>query len=174
MAIWPFQPSRASQDAERLLAAVTEASRQPVLFAAGRIPDTLEGRFEAVALHGALAMVRLKTDEGAAPLAQSFADRLFRTFDAGLREAGVGDLAVPKRMQKLAGAYYGRLEAYGAAIEAGDRAALAAALARNVFADEAHAFAPVLADHVLDVARAQAQAPLDALFAPAGWPQFSS
>jgi len=157
-----------------LLDAVTDASRQPALFAAGRIPDTLEGRFEALALHGALAMIRVRADEGAAPLGQAFADRLFRAIDAGLREAGVGDTAVPKRMQKLAGAYYGRLEAYGAAIEGGDSAALAAALGRNVFADEAHAFAPSLAAHVLGVARSQAQTPLAALFSPDGWPQLAA
>src|SRR5687768_56804 len=102
MAIWPFRPSRASQDAERLLEAVTAASRRPALFAPGRIPDTLEGRFEMLSLSAALAMLRLRADAGAAPLAQSFADRLFRSIDAGLREAGVGDTAVPKRMQKLA------------------------------------------------------------------------
>lgn len=171
MPIWPFQPSRASQDAVRLLQAVTEASRRPALFGAGRIPDTLEGRFEAMALYGSLALIRLRADEGAGPLAQSFADRLFQFFDAGLREEGVGDLAVPKRMQKLVASFYGRLEAYGGAIKAVDSTALAAALGRNVFADEAHVFAPFFAEHVLAVARAQAEASVDALFSASGWPQ---
>lgn len=171
MPIWPFKPSRASQDAVRLLEAVTEASRRPPLFAAGRIPDTLEGRFEAMALHGSLALIRLRADERAGPLAQTFTDKLFRAFDAGLREQGVGDLSVAKRMRALAASFYGRLSAYGAAIEAGDTAPLAAALGRNVFADEAHAFAPILADHVLTVAHAQAEAAVDALFSARGWPQ---
>jgi len=171
MAIWPFQPSRASEDAECLLAAVTEASRRPALFASGRIPDTLEGRFEAMALYAGLAMIRLSAERGAEPLAQHFADKLFRAYDAGLREAGVGDLAVAKRMRGLAGAFYGRLEAYGAAVRAGDKLGLSAALGRNVFADEAHAYAPVLAEHVLATVRAQAEAPLAALFAQSGWPQ---
>jgi cytochrome b pre-mRNA-processing protein 3 len=116
MAIWPFQPSRADRDAQRLLAAVMQASRRPALFAPGRIADTLEGRFEAVALYGALALIRLRADPGAAALGQEFTDRLFRALDSGLREAGVGDLVVPKRMRALAGAFYGRLDAYGAAI----------------------------------------------------------
>jgi len=170
MAIWPFRPSRANQDGERLLEAVTQAARRPALFAPGRIPDTLEGRFEALALYGALALIRLRADEGAGPLAQEFTDKLFRLLDAGLREAGVGDTAVPKRMRTLAGAFYGRLEAYSAAIGADGDAALAAALGRNVFADEAHAFAGTLAAHVLSVARTQAAAPLDALFTASGWP----
>jgi cytochrome b pre-mRNA-processing protein 3 len=171
MPIWPFQPSRASRDAGRLLQAVTDASRRPGLFAAGRIPDTLEGRFEAMALYGSLALIRLRSDEGAAPLAQTFTDKLFRAFDAGLREEGVGDLTVPKRMRALAASFYGRLSAYGSAIEAADPAPLAAALGRNVFADEAHAFAPVFAEHVLSVARTQAGASVDALFSASGWPQ---
>ncbi|MEZ6021914.1 MAG: ubiquinol-cytochrome C chaperone family protein [Hyphomonadaceae bacterium] len=57
-------------------------------------------------------------------MAQAFTDTLFRFFDAGLREAGVGDLTVPKRMHKLAASFYGRLNAYVAAIEAEDRPAL--------------------------------------------------
>jgi cytochrome b pre-mRNA-processing protein 3 len=170
MAIWPFQSSRASQDARLLLTAVTDASRRPSLFGPGRIPDTLEGRFEAMALYGTLAMARLQSDPGAAPLAQEFADQLFRAFDAGLREAGVGDLTVPKRMHRLAGAFYGRLEAYAGAIRAGGGSPLAAVLGRNIFADEAHSYAAVLADHVQQVARTQAQAPLETLFSSAGWP----
>lgn len=170
MAIWPFQPSRASLHARRLLAAVSDASRRPGLYGPGRIPDTLEGRFEAMALHGTLAMTRLQADPGAAPLAQEFADQLFRAFDAGLREAGVGDLTVPKRMQRLAGAFYGRLEAYACAIRAGDGTALAAVLERNVLAPGAQSYAAVLADHVLKVARAQARAPLESLLSSAGWP----
>jgi cytochrome b pre-mRNA-processing protein 3 len=170
MAIWPFQSSRASQDAARLLESVTGASRQPALFAPGRIPDTLDGRFEAAAIYGAVALIRLRADAAAEPLAQVFTDRFFRALDAGLREAGVGDLSVPKRMRKLAGAFYGRLSAYAPAIEGRDRTGLTAALGRNVFSDEAHAFAPVLAEHVLNVARAQAEEPVSAMFAHSGWP----
>jgi cytochrome b pre-mRNA-processing protein 3 len=173
MAIWPFQPSRASQDADRLLAAVTEASRRPSLFGPGRIPDTLEGRFEAVTLYAALALIRLRTEASAGPLAQAFTDKLFRSLDAGLREAGVGDLTVPKRMHALAGSFYGRVESYGRAIGAGDSGDLAAALGRNIFADEGHAFAPTLAAHAAVVSRAQAQASVDALFSSSGWRQLS-
>ena len=53
MPIWPFHRSRADEDAESLLAAVTQASRRPALFGEGRIPDTLEGRFELMTVHGA-------------------------------------------------------------------------------------------------------------------------
>lgn len=169
MGIWPFQPSRANQDADRLLEAVTEASRRPALFAAGRIPDTMEGRFEAMTLHGALALIRLRSDPGAKPLAQAFTDKLFRLFDAGLRESGVGDLAVSKQMRKLAGSFYGRLDAYSGAITAGDNAALAEALSRNVLG-EGSPFAAPLAEYAVAMAQAQASQPLDSLIVAEGWP----
>ena len=98
-AFWPFRPSRADLDADRLLDAVTQAARRPVFFGEGRAPDTLEGRLEVMTLHAVLALIRLHAEPVAAPLAQAFADKLFRQFDAGLREAAVGDLTVPKRMR---------------------------------------------------------------------------
>ena len=170
MPIWPFQRSRADEDAERLLAAVTEASRRPAFFGVERIPDTLEGRFEAVTVHGALALVRLLAEPEFRPLSQAFADQLFSAFDAGLREAAVGDTAVPKRMHKLAGDFYGRLNAYKSTLN--DAAALEAALARNIWRLPSHPFAGALAAYVAKTARAQADAPISAMFAAEGWPPF--
>jgi cytochrome b pre-mRNA-processing protein 3 len=132
MRIWPFRRSRVRADAQRLLEAVQAAGRRPALFGAGGAADTLKGRFEMMALSAALALIRLRAEPQAQPLAQAFTDALFRHFDAGLREHGVGDTSVPKRMHKLAGDFYGRLEAYGAAITAGDADTLAAALVRQL------------------------------------------
>lgn len=168
MPIWPFHRSRANEDAKALLSAVTQASRRPEFYADGRIPDTMQGRFELIAVHGVLAMLRLQSDAGARPLAQAFADGLFSSIDAGLREAGTGDTAVPKRMHRLAGDFYGRLEAYRAALA--DLAALETALARNVWRLGSHPFAAPLAQHVAEVARAQADAPISAMFTTEGWP----
>lgn len=58
-----------------------------------------------------------------------------------MRELGIGDQGVPKRMKKFAGMFYGRLEAYAAALDASDATALAAALARNIY-PQADASAP--------------------------------
>lgn len=170
MPVWPFKRSQADLDAERLLAAVTQASRQPALFGEGRIPDTLEGRFELLTLNASLALIRLRAATGAETLAQSFTDKLFRHFDAGLREDGVGDLIVPKKMHKLAGSFYGRLDAYAAALGGGDPEALAAAVGRNVLGDAAHPFAATLADYVRSVSGRQGKSELDALFSMQGWP----
>lgn len=166
MRVWPFRPSAVKQDAERLLQAVTQASRRPVFFGENKAPDTLEGRFEIMALHAALALLRLRADPAGAELAQKFTDRLFRHFDAGLREAGVGDLTVPKRMRKLASDFYGRLEAYDQALAS--QAALEAALARNLV-PQAPAFAASLARYVANLAERQAEAPASGLLTADAW-----
>lgn len=167
MGIWPFRRARADTDAERLLAAVVQVSRQPNFFGEGRAPDTLEGRLELMTLHAALALRRLQAEPGLAPLAQAFADQLFRHFDAGLREAGVGDLTVPKRMRKIASAFYGRLQAYSVALDRADGAALADALARNI--GLAPGFAAALADYAAATIGKQAAAGSDALMRLDGW-----
>lgn len=168
MPIWPFHRSRADVDAEALVLAVSAASRRPEFFGEGRIPDTMEGRFELLAVHGALAMLRLQADPALRPLAQAFTDGLFSLLDAGLREAATSDTAVPKRMHKLAGDFYGRLDAYGAALS--DPAALGAALARNVWRLESHPFASPLAAYVAKAVRTQTDAPISAMFTADGWP----
>ena len=168
MPIWPFHRSRAETDAEALLSAVTSASRRPEFYGPDRAPDTMEGRFELMVVNGVLAMLRLQADPALKPLAQAFADRLFSQFDAGLREAGTGDTAVPKRMHKLAGDFYGRLDAYGAALT--DLAALESALARNVWRLPSHAFAGRLASYLAKAAATQARAPISAMFTAEGWP----
>ncbi|WP_395647361.1 ubiquinol-cytochrome C chaperone family protein [Terricaulis sp.] len=166
--LWPFRRSRADEDAERLLSTVTAVSRQPGFYGAGRVPDTLEGRFELLTLHAVLALVRLKASPEAAPLAQSFTDRLFRQFDAGLREDGVGDLTVPKKVRKLAGDFYGRLHAYAAALEGEDASGLQLAIERNIVGEGA-AFAAALAGYASEVTKRQAAGSLDSLFRLDGW-----
>lgn len=168
MPIWPFGRSRAEEDAEKLLQAVIAASRQPAFFGEGKVPDTLEGRFELVVLHAGLALIRLRDEPGADPLAQAFTDKLFRYFDSGLREAGVSDTAVPRRMRRLAGSFYGRLAAYAEALQT--PVELERALARNMWRAETHPYAAALAAYAGRAAAAQAEAPFAALFEPAGWP----
>lgn len=167
MPIWPFQRSRASQDAAQLLEAVTRASRRAEYFGPGKAPDTLEGRFELTTLFAAVALIRLRRDAGAHALTQSFADALFSQFDAGLREAAVGDLSVPKRMHKLAGQFYGRLGAYASALDSD--AELARAISRNVLGCEDGSFAAGLAPQIRALAGKQAEQPVAAMFVDAGW-----
>lgn len=125
-------PREAGRD---LCVAVTRAARAPAFFGHGRTPDTFEGRFEVVALMAALVLRRLAgRGEQADRTSQALFDTLFRSFDQALRDVGVGDLSVGKRIRKMAEAFYGRAGAYRAALDAGDMAALADALDRNLLA----------------------------------------
>jgi len=170
MGIWPFARSHASRDAETLLGRVQAASRQAGLYGPGRVSDTLSGRFEAMTLFASLALIRLRADPAAGSLAQHFTDKLFRSFDAGLREAGVGDLTVPKKMRVLASEFYGRLEAYAGPLAASDAVALTEAIAHNFGVETA--FAGEMASQALAIAQAQASQPVAALLGawPAGPP----
>ncbi len=130
------------------------AAREPLLYTTLAAPDTLDGRFDLVGLHAFLLMRRLA---GAAPpgpaLAQAVFDAMFHDMDHTLRELGVGDLSVSKKVRQMWEAFHGRAAAYEAALaEDADPAALAAALARNVWRGAAAPQAAALAR----LARAQA------------------
>lgn len=120
---------------ERLYSLIMAAARRPELFL-GRygVADTLEGRFDLLVVHVLPVVRRLTSLPAPGPdLAQGLSDHMFLAFDRALREMGVGDLAVPKRMKKLGSDYNGRCQAYAAALEAGSEKDLAGALARNVY-----------------------------------------
>jgi cytochrome b pre-mRNA-processing protein 3 len=115
------------------------AARRPALFAELGIPDTTRGRFEAICLFVSLVIRRCATeaDPRGGPLAQAVFDAMFADMDHTLREMGVGDLSVGKKNRELWEAFHGRARAYGAALDAGDAAALAAALDRNLWPEGA-------------------------------------
>src|SRR6185295_7942279 len=78
-----------------------------------------------------LVLRRLRAIEGGAGLSQALFDHFCSDMDANLREMGVGDLTVPKRMQKFGEAFYGRAAAYDRALQAGAEP-LAQALCKNI------------------------------------------
>jgi cytochrome b pre-mRNA-processing protein 3 len=129
-----------------LYTASVAAARDPWFFGPGGaggpdglgVPDTLDGRFDVINLHVALLVRRLRNDpdpRGAA-LAQAVFDAMFSDMDVTLREMGVGDLAVGKRVKRMWEAFHGRALAYEAALDAGDEGALATALARTVWRED--------------------------------------
>lgn len=119
-----------------LYAEIVAAARRETFFSDWEVPDTPLGRFEMLSLHMFLVQHRLRGQAGVAhDIAQQLVDDFFTEVDHSLRELGIGDMGVPKRMKKLARMFYGRTSAYGAALDAGDSEALAAALARNVRPD---------------------------------------
>lgn len=134
---------RAANDAviDRLYLRVVDASRRPALYSDLGVPDTFEGRFESLALHAILVLRRLNGCEAPGPeVSQHLVDTVFKHFDRTLREMGVGDTTVPKRMKTMAEAFAGRSAAYDAAVRAGS-AGLQETLERNVYAGRGDAAA---------------------------------
>jgi cytochrome b pre-mRNA-processing protein 3 len=123
----------AAEPARRLYEAAVAQARQPAFFLEAEVPDSVDGRFEMVALHSYLLLRRLK-DGGAeaAVLAQALFDLMFADMDASLREMGAGDLGVGRRVKRMATGFYGRVAAYDAGLAEGPDS-LAAALRRNLF-----------------------------------------
>jgi cytochrome b pre-mRNA-processing protein 3 len=114
---------------EQLCAGVIARARAPVFFRDYGVPDTIDGRFDLLALHAWLVLERLDA-AGRRDLAQAFTDGLFMRFDEGLRDLGAGDMGMGRRMKKIAAAFYGRMQAYS---HAADDAQLAAAVERNLY-----------------------------------------
>jgi cytochrome b pre-mRNA-processing protein 3 len=128
-----FRKDPQEDQAASLHRAVIAQSRLPAFFAPPYgVADTFEGRFELLTVNAALVLGRLSLlPEPGPALAQSLSNAVFTGFDDALREIGVSDVGVPKKMKKLARAFMGRGAAYRQAYGEGE-AALAAALARNV------------------------------------------
>jgi cytochrome b pre-mRNA-processing protein 3 len=117
-----------------LYAAAVAAARDPWLYASLHAPDTLDGRFDLVSLHAFLLVHRLQDAPEPGPdLAQAVFDAMFSDMDSSLREIGVSDLRVGKRVRAMWEAFHGRSAAYAQALDAADAPALATALARNVW-----------------------------------------
>ncbi|MCO5092852.1 ubiquinol-cytochrome C chaperone family protein [Bosea sp. (in: a-proteobacteria)] len=146
---------------DTLFARVAEASRRSVLYIEGGIPDSFEGRFESLTLHLLMVLRRLRElPPPADELAQELVDAAFAYLELGFRNGGVSDIAVPKKMKKIGQMFYGRVQAYEAALAAPGLDALAEALGRNACAPQA---APALAAFVRAGQEALAAADLDAL-----------
>jgi cytochrome b pre-mRNA-processing protein 3 len=158
-----FRKKSDRQAAEMIYAACVRAARRPVLYRDLRVPDTVAGRFEMIALHLFAVFHRLLHEPGDDPqLARLVSEAFVADMDAALREMGIGDLKVPGRVQ----AAYGRVAARAAAYERGlreGRAALAAALGRSVFEDPEDGRAEALADHLLAALASARALDLDAL-----------
>lgn len=127
------RPAPIKAAVNRLHDALVDQIRRPVFYLGFAVPDTFEGRFDLLVLHAGLVLRRLRDcgPEGQA-LAQGLVDLMFARFDIAMRELGVSDIGVPKRMKRLAEAFKGRTAAYDDALARSDFAALSAAVRRNV------------------------------------------
>ncbi len=138
---------------ERLYGAIVAQARMPVFYRDFGVPDTVEGRFDLLVLHMYLVSERLTAaGEAGVTLGQELLDHFFEDMDASLREIGIGDLSVPKKMRTLAEAYLGRSALYKDAMAKADKAALSASIARNILAGGNASEALPLASYAVETA----------------------
>jgi len=170
--LWPFNrfskpqaPLRATIEA--IYGMIVTQAREPSFYRDLGVPDTVNGRFDLLVLHLWLVLRRFRSAAGARNISQAIFDRFCDDMDANLREMGVGDLTVPKRMQAFGEAFYGRAAAYDAAFAAGGDAP-AKALCKNVLNGEGMENAQALASYAQTVI-ARLDGLDDTVLQAAGW-----
>ena len=150
---------------EQILGEIVTAARRPELYEALAAPDRIDGRFELLTLHAGLVLRRLAALGGVADaIAQDLVDSLFAHFDDTLREMGVSDIGVAKRLKAMGSAFYGRNAVYAAALDDASSDDLATALVRNVYGatgPEAVPKAEALARHIASLDAALATMPIE-------------
>lgn len=172
-----FPPRPATVTGRKLFQNLSVQARNPGFYLAGGVPDTPEGRFELYCMHLVLLMHRLK---GQGPQAGEISQALFDAFlanmDEGLRDLGVGDLSVGKKMRKLGEAIYGRVKGYDAALALlPDRTALQALIGRTIFGDDMATQSTGLAAYVVLATGSLSAEPLDHVIdLQFQWPEFSN
>jgi cytochrome b pre-mRNA-processing protein 3 len=152
-----FRRTPSDDTIARLYGAIVAQARSAAFYQLYRVPDTVNGRFEMVVLHAVLLIGRLEA-EGAngRKLGQAVFDRFCSDMDGSLREMGVGDIAVPRKMKSIGEAFYGRKRAYAAALAVPGLEQLAQVLTRNVYESASGDEAIRLAAYVRDTAEALA------------------
>ncbi len=177
---------RSADDTAALYRSIVTEARHPEFYLAYGVPDTVTGRFDMIVLMIAVVLHRLRAEPEVEPegrrradggpdpalRAQELVDFFFSDMDRSMREMGVGDLSMSKRMKKLAHAWNGRFIAYDAALDDEDASELAAAISRNVLADvDDRSGAAALASHVLAAtSRLSGTAVADVLAGRIDWP----
>lgn len=140
-----FKTDESQLKGRDLYEAAVQQARRPIFYAELAVPDTLDGRFEAILLHVWLVLRRIRlagnpagdnpaaaSSAASAKVGQAVFDSMIGDMDRSLREMGVGDLRVGKRVKAMAKAFYGHVQAYDAGFEGGP-ADMAAALRRNIY-----------------------------------------
>ena len=120
---------------------IVAQARLPCFYTDYAVADTVNGRFDLIVLHLALVLDRMMGDPALKSLGQGVFDRFCQDMDHNLREMGIGDLKVPKEMQRMGEAFYGRAQAYQAALASSDPQALVDAISRNIYGGPAQAAA---------------------------------
>lgn len=165
---------RRSTEAEhKVYCEIVAQARQPVFYTDFLVPDTIDGRFDLIVLHAVLYFRRMRGEGAkASEFAQAVFDLFFQDMDASLREMGVSDTRVPKKVKVMGEAFYGRADVYIPPIDSKDASELAGALGRNLFPDGPEPMAQMrLARYMLEAAdELSAQATGDLMQGLLSWP----
>lgn len=163
-----FRKNTATAPVYAVYSAIVAQSRQPRFYADWQVPDTVTGRFDMISLHLALLFRRLRAEKGdQKQFSQAVFDLFFQDMDRSLREMGVGDLGVPKRIQKMGNIFFGLLAAMNEAMDRDDQPALEAVLSRNVFDGGAGPHVTALAAYLMAEDRVLTAQPAAAITAGA-------
>ena len=146
---------------------IVSQSRQVKFYADWGVPDTVTGRFDMVSLHLALYLRRLKTEPAARDFTQALVELFFKDIDSSIRELGVTDLGVPKKVKAMGNVFYGLASVLDPALDSGDAAEIEAVLVRNVYGAPNAGAAP-LAAYLLDESARLAAEQVAALIPAAG------
>jgi cytochrome b pre-mRNA-processing protein 3 len=186
---WLKTRSDRRQIARSLYGSIVTRAREPVFYAQWGVPDSVQGRFEMVALHLVLVLRRLAAEgPDAEPLGRALTEAFVVDLDDVMREMTFGDLAVPREVKRATAALFDRHSAYSKALDAPDGSPLADALraqlaylyaeqgarkdAGTQVAATAGLDAPSLSDYVRSVAGALDAQPAEPILAGRlEWPQ---
>jgi cytochrome b pre-mRNA-processing protein 3 len=154
---------RKDTNAAKLYGSIVAQARLPVFYQSFGVPDTLEGRFLMLSLHLFAVLHRLKAEGPAAiGLAQELTDRFSADMETVLREIGIGDLSIPKKVRGLAASSASLLQAYEEALPAGEEA-IAAVIAGAFEQGPSDAASARLAHYLKEVLRQLEAQPFAAL-----------
>lgn len=159
-----FRKNTATEPVYAIYSAIVAQSRQPIFYADWLVPDTVTGRFDMISLHMALLFRRLRSETGPQKdFSQAVFDLFFKDMDRSLREMGVGDLGVPKKIQKMGNIFFGLLASLSEAMDRKDPLALEGVLSRNIFDGATGPHVRSLADYLLGEDAVLAAQPADAI-----------
>jgi cytochrome b pre-mRNA-processing protein 3 len=161
-----FSPNPHAARAQELYIACVQQARNPFFYDELKVPDTLDGRFDMVVLHLFLILRAIKSEP---ELGEALTDAFFKDMDRNLRELGVGDPGVGKRIRKMVDALYGRIAAYETTWESDE--ALKSAFNRNIYADKGDVrHVDVLVKYARECARMHHDAAMSLREGKSSWP----
>ena len=180
-----FRKRPSESQGDPLYAAVAAQARQPAFYTSLGVADRIDARFELYTLHALLLILRLRDEDKDGPIAgatmgegveaaQSLFDSYVSALDNVLRELGVGDVSMAKKMRTLGEALYGRMTVYETSLRAGDAAALSAGLARNVFESEDAERGVVLARYAIAAREGLAAQTFADILKHPSWPEIAA